>query len=268
MKGPFALDLRAIVSQYQWRPLMNLCFIEICFAKGHLSRSHARDERDFGNFTENNLRKKDLWNTFGLDCKCARHKHQGQTSAEWKTPWNWAFAAAKRLVKNGVKFVVKSSRQFRASFPDERGAAKFHQIFHGIFHGDFHARCQDTISRQHFCKPCRDDKHYEHLSSHLAALGGYVSVAKAKFLSPPKGHRSCTGGVVAHKGRCSSAMLRWRGTRTLIPLKKGYSRCSVCYKVIASVKVPSATKILLWTGKSCFSNRALVKTIFEAPKCL
>ena len=23
-----------------------------------------------------------------------------------------------------------------------------------------------------------------------------------------------------------------------------------------------------WTGKSCFSNRALVKTIFEAPKCI
>ena len=23
-----------------------------------------------------------------------------------------------------------------------------------------------------------------------------------------------------------------------------------------------------WTGKSCFSNRALVKAIFEAPKCL
>ena len=67
---------------------------------------------------------------------------QGQTAAEWKAPWNWAFAAAKRLVENGVKFVVKSSGHFRALFNEERGAAKFHQKFHGIFHGNFHARSQ------------------------------------------------------------------------------------------------------------------------------
>ena len=70
---------------------------------------------------------------------------------------NWAFAAAKRLVKNGVKFIVKNFRHFRASFPEERGAAKFHQKFHVIFHGDFHARFQDKVSQQHFCKACRDD---------------------------------------------------------------------------------------------------------------
>ena len=33
--------------------------------------------------------------------------YQWQTSAEWKMPWNWAFAAARRLVKSGVKFVVR-----------------------------------------------------------------------------------------------------------------------------------------------------------------
>ena len=54
-------------------------------------------------------------------------------------------------MKNGVKFVVKNPRHFRASFPEERGAAKFHQKFHGTFHGHFHARLQDKYSRQHFC---------------------------------------------------------------------------------------------------------------------
>ena len=61
----------------------------------------------------------------------------------------------KRLVKSGVKFAVKNSGRFRASFPEEREAAKFHQNFHGIFHGDFHARFQEKISRQQFCTPCR-----------------------------------------------------------------------------------------------------------------
>ena len=60
-------------------------------------------------------------------------------------------------MKNGVKFVMKSSEHFRALFPEERGAAKFHQKFHGIFHGNFHARFQEKISRQHFCTPCRSD---------------------------------------------------------------------------------------------------------------
>ena len=55
------------------------------------------------------------------------------------------------------KFVVKNSRRFRASFPEERGAAKFHQKFHGIFHGNFHAQFQEKISRQQFCTPCRSD---------------------------------------------------------------------------------------------------------------
>ena len=64
----------------------------------------------------------------------------------------------KRLVKNGVKFVLKSSGHFRPLFPEERGAAKFHQKFHGIFHGNFYARFQEIISRQHFCTPCRDAK--------------------------------------------------------------------------------------------------------------
>ena len=59
-------------------------------------------------------------------------------------------------MKNGVKF-VKNSKHFRASFPEVRGAAEFHQKFQGIFHGDFHGRFQDKISRQHFCKPCRGD---------------------------------------------------------------------------------------------------------------
>ena len=36
--------------------------------------------------------------------------------------------------KCGVKVVMKNSGQFRASFPEARGAAKFHQKFHGIFH--------------------------------------------------------------------------------------------------------------------------------------
>ena len=45
---------------------------------------------------------------------------------------------------------------FRASFLEERATLKFHRKFHTIFHGDFHARCQEKISRQHFCKPCRD----------------------------------------------------------------------------------------------------------------
>ena len=67
------------------------------------------------------------------------------------------FAAAKRLVKSGVKFVVKNSGRFRASFPVERGAAKFYQKFHGIFHGNFHAQFQEKFSRQHFCTPCRDE---------------------------------------------------------------------------------------------------------------
>ena len=76
----------------------------------------------------------------------------------WRSPtWNWAFAAAKRLVKSGVKFVVKNSGHFQASFPEERGATKSHQKFHGIFHGNFHARLQEKISWQHFCTPCRDD---------------------------------------------------------------------------------------------------------------
>ena len=60
-------------------------------------------------------------------------------------------------MKNGVKFVVKSSGHFRALFPEERGAAKFHHKFHGIFHGNFHARSQETISRQHFCTPRRSE---------------------------------------------------------------------------------------------------------------
>ena len=51
----------------------------------------------------------------------------------------------------------ENSGRFRASFPEERGAAKFHQKFHGIFHDNFHARFQEKISRQHFCTPCRDD---------------------------------------------------------------------------------------------------------------
>ena len=50
-----------------------------------------------------------------------------------------------------------NSGHFRASFPEERGTAKFHQKFHGIFHGDFHARYQGEFSRQHCCKPCREE---------------------------------------------------------------------------------------------------------------
>ena len=53
-----------------------------------------------------------------------------------------------------MKFVVKN---FGASFPEERGAAKFHQKFHGLFHGNFHARSQEKSSRQRFCTPCRDE---------------------------------------------------------------------------------------------------------------
>ena len=60
-------------------------------------------------------------------------------------------------MKNGVKFIVKTSGHFRALFPEERGTGKFHQKFHGIFHGDFHARFQEKISQQHFCKPSRDE---------------------------------------------------------------------------------------------------------------
>ena len=74
-----------------------------------------------------------------------------------KTPWNRAFAAVKRLVRNGVKLVVKTSGHFRASFVEEQGAAKFHQKFHGIFHGNFHAPFQEKISRQHLWTPCRDE---------------------------------------------------------------------------------------------------------------
>ena len=51
----------------------------------------------------------------------------------------------------------ESCGHFRALFPEERGAAKFHQKFHGIFHGNFHARFQEKISRQHFCTPCRSE---------------------------------------------------------------------------------------------------------------
>ena len=58
-------------------------------------------------------------------------------------------------MKSGVKFVVKISGRLRASFPEEGGAAKFHQKFHGIFHGNFHAQFQEKFSRQHFCTPCR-----------------------------------------------------------------------------------------------------------------
>ena len=43
-------------------------------------------------------------------------KAQGQTSAEWKTPWSWAFAAAKRLVKTGVKLAVKNLGTFEFPF--------------------------------------------------------------------------------------------------------------------------------------------------------
>ena len=88
---------------------------------------------------------------------CFPYFFQRETPAEWTTSWNWAFAAAKRLVKNGVKLVVKNSGRFRTSFPEERGTSKFHQKFHGIYHGDFHARFQEKISRRHFCKPCRDE---------------------------------------------------------------------------------------------------------------
>ena len=59
--------------------------------------------------------------------------------------------------KRREKFVVKNSGHFRASFPKERGEAKFHLKFHGIFHGNFHALFQEKISRQHFCTTCRDE---------------------------------------------------------------------------------------------------------------
>ena len=41
--------------------------------------------------------------------------------------------------------------------PEEKGTANCHQKYHGTFHGDFHAWFQEKISKQHFCKPCRDD---------------------------------------------------------------------------------------------------------------
>ena len=58
---------------------------------------------------------------------------------------NVAFAAAKRPVKSGMKFVVSISGHFRASFPEARGPAKFRHKFHGSGHGDFYARFQEKF---------------------------------------------------------------------------------------------------------------------------
>ena len=71
--------------------------------------------------------------------------------------FHWAFAAAKRLVKNGVKFVAKKSGTFELCFLRKRNSKNVHEKFHCIFHGNFHAQLQEKFSRQHFCKPCRDD---------------------------------------------------------------------------------------------------------------
>ena len=111
------------------------------------------------------LRAKDqpkIMNTWNLSEELKRsptEKSQGQTSVEWNTLWDWAVTPAKRLVKNGMKFVVKNSGQFRASFHEARGTAKFHQKFHGSCHLDFHPQFQKQFSQQHFCKPCRDENH-------------------------------------------------------------------------------------------------------------
>ena len=43
----------------------------------------------------------------------------------------------------------------------------------------------------------------------------------------------------------------WVGTKSSVCLSK-----------------PKESKLFPWTGKSCFSNRALVNAVFEAPKCL
>ena len=64
---------------------------------------------------------------------------QGQTSAECKTPGNWAFVAAKRLVKNGMKFVVKILGTFELRFVWKEEQQNVTRNFHGILnlHGDF-----------------------------------------------------------------------------------------------------------------------------------
>ena len=46
-----------------------------------------------------------------------------------------------------------------------------------------------------------------------------------------------------------------------------------CFKCVFFSNLSTSTlrqklRLKLWTGKSCFSNRVLVKTISEAPKCL
>ena len=106
------------------------------------------------------------------------------------------FAAGKRLVTSGVKFVVTNSGRFRASFPEERGAAKFHQKFHGIFHDNFHARFQGKFSRQHFCcRKARTPKNYGldffphrpifHLLSLYCQVGNSVATAPSNCVLSP-----------------------------------------------------------------------------------
>ena len=74
-----------------------------------------------------------------------------------KTPMKLAFSAAKRLVKIGVKCVVKDSGHFRALFPKERATVNFTRNFTTFSMATSTRVVSREISRQHFCKPCRDD---------------------------------------------------------------------------------------------------------------
>ena len=72
-------------------------------------------------------------------------------------PRNWAFVAAKRLVKKGVKFVVKKSGHFQASFPEkkERETTNFRQKFPALsmvtstrgFRRKFHGSTSASLAR-------------------------------------------------------------------------------------------------------------------------
>ena len=104
-------------------------------------------------------------------------------------------------MKNGVKFVVKSSGHFRALFPEERGAAKFHQKFHGIFHGNFHARFQEKISRQHFCTPCRS----EYCSTNGRRIAGFPFL---RSLEARKVRRYKWGAYCRTNWRCTAVLFR------------------------------------------------------------
>ena len=75
-----------------------------------------------------------------------------------KPPWNWALAAAKRPMKDGVKFAVNISGRFRASFPEQEQqnfTRKFTAFSMATSTHGFREKLQGSTS---FCKPCRDER--------------------------------------------------------------------------------------------------------------